>query len=1075
MKTDEISVFNRSIMERATSAGNRSSPLIAYALDRNIYPDHLHEELISTTLNPKLPWVNSLFWIRRFYEEGNGSNYIKILDPNATTLRNSEIATQIFNVAITSQARRFQLGNLEDLDKIRMECWLIESGENGRQSQLTKGIRFLTRQLSVDFSEEEFDSAMSELEGESYCSAGQLAAARFYRVHFIDSLRSILSGEGEGWLGTVKKHPLHTEAKIPVWGVNVNGDVCSIALRVRSQQDYVQVLQGKHIINERSDRGEVRLLWKRLVECGIDPLQRIEILGQNVQLPKLDQIKLARVSRKESFHPFLDPECEEIQAAELWAILPSGKDGQFMLGDAKVTKKAFPMRGSPDYRLFRLDLRDIDRGQPHKLTFDQKALILVGAAPWLMPSSGETFFEFHDEPETSFIFGESTVIELHDYYGEADQVKWSGCSPDADGRQMIKNPGFGQKATARVTIPGRSYSITASVVFLPSEMRSAMLAEQRYQLDDLLWEPEHSARDLRTWIQSSGLCPGILSVGETKHRVSVAAGKMHFWIKRGLHQILAHDEPLNATPEDFERSIMLGLYLPEGCHCLRWGGVEWSTSEGPGYWEFALSNRPAITTGPATLKLEIVNPGGELTELLSFTQPPAVIRDKDVTYLATPDGFNPADWSYALLTEQAIGGRIFASGLCVDLNVSDREGMTQMILPDGKFHPDQGACLIIWLIQDHGDSSVEILMQQQAKPSHGFHGPLSIQKANPFRSRSLFENEIGGMLHGDIPLPAWIAPALTQQRPCLSEADVGWGAFLCIDFTIADLSVHLDQRIMNGDNWLASLDWGGFELLNRITEIENAYQRDPAGKFRRSKEIPIKWNLFENAHPFLHGIHAVTKGAKPDVVWLPLEAFSIRHRFGNHGFHELKTLSKTRCTLCDAEKHKRKIKFTYGGDVSLEYSDTKDWEHFIWAFPTQWEDWDLALPPWWAGRDTLKDFECASWIPACGTIVDLFTSLTEAARPSIGTSSYGNLADLFQRICQWMEADHLSPERILIFQVAVLSRLHSWLGANFGDVRSRDILRTFNAAAWANPNARPIFTRDLITVDWAMAWFRVPH
>jgi hypothetical protein len=59
--------------------------------------------------------------------------------------------------------------------------------------------------------------------------------------------------------------------------------------------------------------------------------------------------------------------------------------------------------------------------------------------------------------------------------------------------------------------------------------------------------------------------------------------------------------------------------------------------------------------------------------------------------------------------------------------------------------------------------------------------------------------------------------------------------------------------------------------------------------------------------------------------------------------------------------------------------------------------------------------------------------------------------------------------------VAVLSRLHSWLGANFGDVRSRDILRTFNAAAWANPNARPIFTRDLITVDWAMAWFRVPH
>jgi hypothetical protein len=1075
MKIYELSALNRNIMERVASAGNRSSPLIAYALDRNLYPDLLHEELKSSTLEPKLPWVNSLFWVRRFYEEGDGSDYIKIIDPNARTLKNSIIATQIFNLTVNTQARRFQLESLKDLEKLRMECFLIGSGENGKQSQLTKGIRFLTKRLSLDFSEDEFDNAMSELEGESYCSAGQLAAARIYREHFINSLRSILSGEGEGWLETVKKHPLHVEANIPVWGIHVNGEVCSIALRVRSQQEQVQVGQGNHVILERSDRGEVTLLWKRLVECGVDPLQRIEILGQNVQLPKLDQIKLARVSGKENFHPFLDPEYEEIQAAELWTVLPSGKGGQFMLCDAQVPKKPFPMRGSPDYRLFRLDLRGIDRSQPHELTFDQKALIRVGAAPWLMLSSGETFFEFHDDPGTSFIFGESTVMELHDYYGEADQVKWNGCSLDADGRQVIKNPGFGQKATARVTIPGRSYSITASVVFLPSEMRRAMLAEERYQTDDLLWEPEKLPQDLRTWIQSCGLCPGILSVGETKHRVSLASGKKHFWIRRGLHEILAHDKPFLATPEDFERPIMLGLYLPEGCHCLRWGGVEWSTSEGPGYWEFALSNRPAITTGPATLKLEIVNPGGELTELLSFTQPPAVIRDKDVTYLSTPDGFNPADWSYALLTEQAIGGRIFASGLCVDLNVIDREGMTQMILPEGGFHPDQGVCLILWLIQDHGDSSVEILMQQQAKPSHGFHGPLSVQKANPFRSRSLFENEIGGMLHGDIPLPAWIAPALTQQRPCLSEADFGWGDFLGRDFTIADLSVHLDQRIMNGDNWLASLDWGGFELLNRITEIENAYQTDPTGKLRRSKEIPIKWKLFENAHPFLHGIHAVTKGAKPDAVWLPLEAFSIRHRFGNHGFHELRNLSKTRCTLGDAEKDKRRIQFVYGGDVRLEYSDTNAWKDFIWDLPPELENGELEPPPRWAGSDTLKNFENAPWIPACGTIVDLFTSLIEAARPSIGTSNYGNLADLFQRICQWMEADHLSPERILIFQVAVLSRLHSWLGANFGDVRSRDILLTFNAAAWANPNARPIFTRDLITVDWAMAWFRVPR
>ncbi len=117
-------------------------------------------------------------------------------------------------------------------------------------------------------------------------------------------------------------------------------------------------------------------------------------------------------------------------------------------------------------------------------------------------------------------------------------------------------------------------------------------------------------------------------------------------------------------------------------------------------------------------------------------------------------------------------------------------------------------------------------------------------------------------------------------------------------------------------------------------------------------------------------------------------------------------------------------------------------------------------------------------------LTEVFDLAVDLGQDLIGRREERRLAHMFSLVSDklggWALEDSEQGNRQVIYQAAVLSRLHAWLGKEdefpngwpLGDNRCYQAVCHILSQIWEMPARRAMLTKDMITTEWFITWFR---
>jgi hypothetical protein len=1025
--------------------GIGAKPMIVYALDPEFLPEQVYDQLMNFQKNGNIlngyPWVMGLYWVRRFYEGGKGHNYAQCLDNEV------DVQTQIF--------KTWKLGSKPSSDNFIVQCPLLRAENDGISSKLTKGIKFLANGLYPDFSEAEFqERKVAIAERQNGFSSDQIKSLSKYTSVFSEIIRTLLTGEGQGWLAKFVDHPLRYNFSLPQWGVHTNGPVGTIALSIRTSLKEIDFTQGNYCISKTVPQKELIVPLHEFLKAGFKCGVNITTRCGTTRLPILSDIRLARASGKRRFHSFILPLDDgggipAIQATSLYAVMPLDTHQAFKLGSSRVPTQPQILRNCPENKLALLDLSSIKRDQPIPLCNGEGVeLLRVGAAPSLYPIGAENSFEVNGDRDTWIVFGDQVSIQLQGFHRLAEQIVWpdsvEGLGMSASLRCGVGE--FGRKKNVRVVIPGRSYSISVSILFLPQAFLEAMRKEEQIEEGAISWTPEPDSEKIRIRVENADLCPGKLDVGNQQLlSLSVPSIKLHFWNFSGVNPIGSADNCSTYDSIDQMRYVRTVFYVPEGRHELLWDNKCLYELEGPVCWKF---NFDEIAHDPDERsayqrRLEIKNDSGSSTAILVCRAHPQVRRTGNKWELILPEGLDPANHRVAILSEGKIGAGLLLDESCADLDLDIDESGDAWVLgwTSQKAHPDQGVVLLLW----KGSQTAIDILQLAVRPE-GLYGPFTLQPQNHYRNAYSLWNEIEIPIAQALPLPHWVNTGWTNRQETQQQERLSDQAFLASFFTPETAAEHLNQMILSGSIWFADPRWGGCQrsLIKRINEVVAALQPPPMfgpGTLKISYDCKIFGQLVE-----------VANGSYPAKAWLPISAFKIQPIAGNP-----ETITKLDNFKLHTPRHSYKVWYEYGNHVSFFDLDRFQISKLDWIYDLE----EIELNPVQNAFLTLE-----------GIISDIFDNLLNEARDLVGIHSQCNLFLVLLDISTRLR-DQRSIGQSILFQIATICRIRAWLPDHHASDREKEMISKIVSEAWRDQTNQYYLTSHLATVEWLLAWFRV--
>ena len=309
--------------------------------------------------------------------------------------------------------------------------------------------------------------------------------------------------------------------------------------------------------------------------------------------------------------------------------------------------------------------------------------------------------------------------------------------------------------------------------------------------------------------------------------------------------------------------------------------------------------------------------------------------------------------------------------------------------------------------------------------------------------------------------------------------DVDIDHFLADEFSIDELASTLRHLRFSGLIWPMLWSWSGRNLKERFDELFEAC---------RSMKSDVTRESVRNLVPCLNHLWEVSKGNRPGCSWIPLSAYRINNTNQPTEFIPLSEIFQdshgSRIALLDAEalhdnQKSLSARFNYSKNtIFTRINQQKDrpWIFHIWD--------DGANTPQWllneSHRELNHDFP--------NKILDVAKKVFEASimhsSSLIAVETEQHLAYAFVEISDQFE--EINPNRAACFQAAVMCRLHARMEAHREDLDANDSilklghprftawLQNFSRDICGNDSACGIFFSDLVTVDWALAWFHEP-
>ncbi len=265
--------------------------------------------------------------------------------------------------------------------------------------------------------------------------------------------------------------------------------------------------------------------------------------------------------------------------------------------------------------------------------------------------------------------------------------------------------------------------------------------------------------------------------------------------------------------------------------------------------------------------------------------------------------------------------------------------------------------------------------------------------------------------------------------------------------------------------------WSGQSLQRRFNAIYTRCTLSQNGQLRNPPVAPNPAAI-RKLNPILEGLQIISQGNRPDQVWLVINTFRLRPAAPAYGFHGLLNGGPVRWLLQDPQQTQIRSEFAYEGNT-------------VFRLPTGQAPlpWQASVQPKNLNQQAARKVDLRLQPEDHQLVHGYFLAALGWSESLIGGRNEDHLAYVFQSAT---EAFAVNPDRSLCFEVAVLCRLHARVEAHseiipnddpirrLAQPKIRELLKNLCLSIGQNAEARDVFGSDLLTVDWALAWFHEP-
>jgi hypothetical protein len=948
---------------------------------------------------------------------------------------------------------------------------------------------------------------------------------------FLESLIALRTGHGQGWLSRIA--PLweqkNTEpSAIAGWKLYVNGNVRELRLVVdhiftpnATNSVKVFLSQEKNHI-ERGLQGGARAAEFRVEEFqrrGFDLSRNIDVristfrelvLGLATDRPIFFRYP---VGRRTGWMPAIE-EGQHVFATGIVILWPpSVEQGQrlqlgpsvippILLGRIKV-----PYNNPEQYLLAQtVELTALHEPQP--LTWNDQTLLYIGPKPYL--DVCEDDLNCPKQPDWLFVLGSEARVSLRNHPAQEPMPRWQCVDGSFDGGDVT--------VTVRPAELGKPVRISCGkarteLVFIPPQALDNKVPDWR-------WQPCRDAANVARFAPN-GLDLGTLSSpNQLCLSLSRTLREIVWWWQIG---IVGTPEGVN-TCKDFDDHGALGPYqlciwVPEGQTAnILFNGEQVRTLRGPIFDSFLVRELlphldfARFQNDPKLDEL-VLHPGhgpeARLADIMRVPNRPALVWCGDVPGVFFPDGTTPAQYSVARFFETGLEHDRLQVISCADSSPGRSKSLDNL-------HERQGA-EGVWLLLVRGQHVAASLRQFLFQNCPVEDEMTLHEPATTLQQRLGLAEGGGGNARQILELLAAYTSSLSATpvfRQAINERavlDFGavpqqaafWDAFFrtnCrLDASCSPLEDTLGLMLKAGFNWCSEPQWfsKAYQSIVRMcnlarnvnfkditkTEKENLLAACPvlyAARFiaegfpcdlRPPKPIDQR---NDGMAKFLAFLPAMGDGGRlrvrvPGVQVPPNRNLQLRGNEGVacHGFYhggiQVHWQNKVQPLPAIGNEH-----------VPLGVMVDGDWHS---AVVTVGKDDAFA--------EYIVDRICGDKgkIDPCD-LTDVFQSALDLGHELIGPREDRRLAHMLSLISDklggWAQEDSEQCNRQVIYQAAVVSRLHAWLGKeeDFPDswpLRDNSCYQGvchILSQIWEIPARRAMLMRDLIQTEWFITWFR---
>jgi hypothetical protein len=582
-----ISELNSNIFIHVQKENPRGR-ILRYALDPSVISEQIESDCIDEikqSTNPfkllvNYPWAVGVLMVRRFYNSGDGKDFIEQFFSLFDGIAEARIDQYQRRLILNKVFGAWRSPNISPArQRFLTECWIVRHGPN---SEIWKeNLLPFVRQLGNN--REEWQESADRFRENS--------ESPYFRwlldnggPSFWDSIEGFRQNADEEWCSTFfddwNQHEQDMSSAQSDWILKINGNLCELILaiyniHIRGNQYSVRLNRYNRELMHGSDWCQFSHTEVQNV-LATNPRARLEVGNSSISVAASSHL-VENTSplvfrwygeRHNHWYVPVHDRRRPVSARRLAIVCSAGGQyPQVCLGGQPIQINNIgnvSWFGGEQRRVFTMDLPGCARAQPLALTVDGTALLHVGGQPYAEIQTQETDIQILNEEAVHIVFGDEARICLQNMPENANPTGvWTtpngGAIDPVDGnirtiRLRRDAQAYGVKHEIKIQWGGVHEVAKAHVVFLPPEVKALMMGQQAsVEWNGWTWTAGTNVEFAKDRKQT-----GTLRCGDWEKEISIPLQRPIWWWKQNA---FAEEQDVYQSKTVFARHEVLGWYF----------------------------------------------------------------------------------------------------------------------------------------------------------------------------------------------------------------------------------------------------------------------------------------------------------------------------------------------------------------------------------------------------------------------------------------------------------------------------------------------------------------------------------